>query len=46
MPLFQFKNEVMAELRRVKQDAGHSFSDGYVEKELTAIRKDVDSGYV
>ena len=47
LTLFQFKNEVMAELRRVKQDAGSSTgSGGYIEKELSSIRKEVDNGLV
>ncbi|KAL5254886.1 hypothetical protein ACHWQZ_G014359 [Mnemiopsis leidyi] len=40
----QFKDEVMAELRRVKQTSGHGLSEGYVEKEISAIRKDLDTG--
>ncbi|KAL5254885.1 hypothetical protein ACHWQZ_G014359 [Mnemiopsis leidyi] len=40
----KFKDEVMAELRRVKQTSGHGLSEGYVEKEISAIRKDLDTG--
>ena len=42
---FQFKDEIMAELRRVKQNTGHSLSEGYVEKEISAMRKDLDTRY-
>ena len=43
--IFQFKSEMMSEMRRMKQDLGLASSQpgGVADKELFALRKDVDN---